>query len=61
MWTVIDPQSRGASWTMTYKVYADNYQSTVLDHWSDDGSTDRIRTVTITNATMITAYYRTGG
>jgi hypothetical protein len=58
MWTIIDPQSSEASRT-TYKVYASNYKDRVFDHW-EDGSTDRIRTLTIGEATTITAYYRTG-
>lgn len=59
MWTIIDPQSSDASGT-TYKVYASNYRDKIFDHW-EDGSTDRIRTLTIGEATTITAYYRTGG
>lgn len=56
MWMVIDPQSTNASGT-TYKVYAtDSYQSFVFDHW-DDGSTDRIRTLTIREDTEIVAFY----
>jgi hypothetical protein len=59
MWTVIDPQTTDAPIT-TYKVYASNYQNIVFDHWSDDGSADRIRTLTIGEPKTITAYYRTG-
>lgn len=59
MWTVIDPQSTDASGTM-YKVYATNgYQDLTFDHW-DDGSTDRVRTLTVGEATTITAYYQAG-
>jgi hypothetical protein len=43
----------------TYKVYASNYGDRVFDHW-EDGSTERIRMLTIEEATTITAYYRTG-
>lgn len=43
----------------TYKVYASNYKDRVFDHW-EDGSTERIRTLTIGEATTITAYYKTG-
>jgi dipeptidyl aminopeptidase/acylaminoacyl peptidase len=60
MWTIVDPQSSDAlAGTTTYKVYASNYKDRVFDHW-EDGSTDRIRTVTIDGATTITAYYKTG-
>lgn len=58
MWTIIDPQPADSSGT-TYKVYASNYQNLVFDHWSDNGSTDRIRTITIGEAATITAYYKT--
>jgi WD40 repeat protein len=62
MWTVIDPQQSSAASTsaeMTaYKVYAGNYRDLVFDHWND-GNKDRIRTLTISSATTITAYYRT--
>ena len=60
MWTIIDPQeSKGIS--TTYKVYATNgYQNLKFDHWSDNGSKDRFRTLTIGQDTTITAYYRTG-
>jgi hypothetical protein len=58
MWTIIDPQSRDESGT-TYKVYASNYKDRIFDHW-EDGSTSRIRTLTIDEATTITAYYQTG-
>jgi TolB protein len=58
MWTIIDPESTNASGT-TYKVYATNgYQNLIFDHWSDNGSTDRVRTLTIDKATTITAYYK---
>ena len=57
MWTIIDPLSSGSSGT-TYKVYASNYQDRVFDHW-DDGSTDRIRTLTISADTAMPAVYRT--
>lgn len=60
MWTIIDPQSTNATGT-TYKVYAtDGYQNLKFDHWADNGSTDRIRTLTVGKVTTITAYYRTG-
>jgi Tol biopolymer transport system component len=58
MWTIIDPQTTNSSGT-SYKVYASNYKDRLFDHW-DDGSKDRIRTLTIGEATKITAYYRTG-
>lgn len=56
MWTIIDPQSTDASGAL-YKVYASNYQNLVFDHW-DDGSTNRVRSLTISEDTTITAYYR---
>ena len=60
MWTLIYPQSTNSSGT-TYKLYATNgYQNLIFDHWSDNGSTDRIRTLTINEATTITAYYKAG-
>ena len=58
MWMIIDPQSTGPSGTI-YKLYASNYKDRVFDHWSD-GSADRVRMLTINEATTITAYYRTG-
>lgn len=60
MWAIIDPQFTNSSGT-TYKIYATNgYQNLTFDHWSDNGSTDRVRTLTIDRATTITAYYRAG-
>lgn len=59
MWIIIDPQSSNATGT-TYKVYASNYKDRVFNHWGD-GSTDRIRTLTIEQDTTITAYYKVGG
>jgi hypothetical protein len=59
MYAIIDPQpssSGGASET-TYKVYAGDYQDKLFDHW-EDGSEDRVRTLTIDEDTTITAYYR---
>lgn len=58
MWFIIDPQSTDAN-GMTYRVYASNYKDRVFDHW-EDSSTDRIRTLTATEAKTITAYYQTG-
>lgn len=57
MWAIIDPQSSDESGT-SYKVYASNYKDRVFDHW-EDGSTSRIRTLTIDEGTTITAYYKT--
>lgn len=58
MWAIIDPESSNSSGT-TYRVYATNgYQDKVFDHW-EDGSTNRIRTLTIDEATTVTAYYQT--
>jgi hypothetical protein len=60
MWTIIDPQSTNATGT-TYKVYATNgYQNLTFDHWGDNGSKDRVRTLTIDKNTTITAYYKIG-
>lgn len=58
MWTIIDPQSSDSSET-TYKIYASSYLDRVFDHWSD-GNKDRIRTLTIDEDMVITAFYRTG-
>ena len=59
---IIDPQqstNSSGTTTTTYKVYATNgYQNLVFDHWSDNGSTDRIRTLIVAKDTTITAYYR---
>jgi hypothetical protein len=62
MWTLISPQTTGSTvGTATYRVYATNgYQNLVFDHWGDSGSTDRIRDITISKDTTITAYYRMG-
>jgi hypothetical protein len=59
MWTVIDPQSTDPL-TTTYKVYASNYKDLVFDHWND-GNADRIRTLTISENTTLTAYYKQSG
>jgi hypothetical protein len=58
MWTVIDPQSTDSQ-EITYKVYASDYQEMIFDHW-EDGSTDRVRTLTISEDAEITAYYNLG-
>jgi Tol biopolymer transport system component len=57
MWVIIDPQSSESG--TTYKVYIHNYRDIVFEHW-EDGSTDRVRTLSIEDATTITAYYQTG-
>ena len=60
MWIAIDPQSSDASaGTTTYKVHASDYRDRHFDHW-EDGSTERIRSLTISTDTTITAFYRTG-
>jgi hypothetical protein len=41
-----------------YKVTVQDYLDRQFDHW-EDGSTDRIRTLTIEEAAAITAYYNT--
>jgi hypothetical protein len=58
IWTIIDPQTTDASGT-TYKVFVHSYKDRVFDHW-EDGSTSRIRILTIDENTAITAYYKTG-
>ena len=60
MWTLISPQAgSSSSGTATYKVYATNgYQNLTFDHWADNGSKDRIRDITVSNDTTITAYYK---
>jgi hypothetical protein len=61
MWTIISPHKSSEHGTATYRVYATNgYQNLKFDHWADNGSTDRIRTLTIEENTTITAYYRMG-
>jgi Tol biopolymer transport system component len=66
MWTTIDPlsttnSSGGGGGGAKYKVYATNgYQNLTFDHWGDNGSTDRVRTLTIDKNTTITAYYKMG-
>jgi hypothetical protein len=63
MWTIISPQTGSSSSpsTATYRVYATNgYQNLKFDHWADNGSTDRIRDITINKNTTITAYYKAG-
>lgn len=54
MWTVVQSDSTGK-----YRTTVRDYGNFVFDHW-EDGSTDRIRTLTIDKATTITAYYRIG-
>jgi glucose/arabinose dehydrogenase/PKD repeat protein len=55
MWIIVQPQGAGR-----YAVFVHDYDGYVFDHW-EDGSTDRVRTLTIEEATtMITAYYRAG-
>lgn len=63
MWVVIDPISSDASGT-TYRVYATNgYKNLTFDHWAD-GSTDRVKTITVAgdgpSITGTTAFYHTG-
>jgi hypothetical protein len=41
-----------------YQVCVSNYQNNVFDHW-DDGSTNSCRTITPTQATTLTASYKT--
>jgi hypothetical protein len=43
-----------------YVVGVGNYGQIVFDHWADNGSTSPTRTVSITQATALTAVYRNG-
>ena len=64
LYMIIDPEhptDTSMAGTMTYRVYASDYQDKVFDHWEDTESADRIRTLTIEEDTTITAIYRTGG
>ena len=54
MWAIIQQEGNG-----TYKVFAHDYAGYSFDHW-EDGSTSRIRTLTIKEATTISAYYLAG-
>jgi hypothetical protein len=58
-WMIINPvSSNSTARTTTYQVYAaSGYKDLAFDHWSDNGSTDRVRTLTIREAKTITAYY----
>jgi DNA-binding beta-propeller fold protein YncE len=58
MWAIIDPQSTDESGT-TFKVYVHNYQDRIFDRW-EDGSSGKVRTLTISEDTTITAHYNTG-
>jgi hypothetical protein len=42
----------------TYTVQVQDYGDYVFDHWQDTSSTDRIRIISITTGTQITAIYR---
>ncbi len=74
MWTVIQNQETSTTETgftpisveadsgTTLEVTVHDYQDIVFSHWEDTGSTDRTRTITMTDAdTEITAYYTTIG
>jgi hypothetical protein len=58
MWTYITAGPTTEEGTQ-YTVTVHNYLDRVFDHW-EDGSTERIRTLTIEEAATITAYYNTG-
>ena len=45
----------------SYVVQVDNYQSCYFDHWSDTGSADAERSISIDTATSITAVYNCAG
>jgi plastocyanin len=62
IWTVIEPQTgngtlQAATNSTTVKVYAGNYQNHIFSRWGDNGSTDRVRTLTISGNMTLTAYY----
>lgn len=59
MWTIIKAENSLDGSTTKYTVAASNYKDRIFDHW-DDGSTNRMRTLNISEDTIITAYYRTG-
>lgn len=70
IWTIIEPQPQaGGNETSatanatTFKVYAGNFRDHVFDRWGDDGDggNDRVRTLTISENTTITAHYKTAG
>jgi hypothetical protein len=44
-----------------YVVTVSDYGSILFDHWQDTGSTNPSRTISISQATTLTAVYRTGG
>lgn len=58
MWTRIVAEETNESGT-TYTVTVHDYLDRQFDHW-EDGSTERTRTLTISEDTTITAYYNTG-
>jgi PKD repeat protein len=54
MWSIVQPQGAGR-----YTVFVHDYDGYTFDHWEDE-STNRTRTLTIEEATTITAYYSMG-
>lgn len=63
MWTIIRKppnEQPSESNQRSFTVYMHDYRNYIFDHWSDNGSTDRIRTLIIGESKTITAYYRTG-
>jgi hypothetical protein len=58
LYAIIDRQQENASGT-TYKAYVGDFQDKVFDHWEDTESTDRERTLTTEEDTIVTAVYRT--
>jgi hypothetical protein len=69
MWTVLSqngqtvatgfsPAQFNLSSGQQYTVAVSNYGQIVFDHWADNGSTNPARTVSITQATTLTAIYR---
>jgi plastocyanin len=44
----------------TYQIMADDYGQYTFSHWADTGSTNRLRTVSITSATQLVAVYNVG-
>jgi hypothetical protein len=58
MWTRIQNVETTEEGTTTYTVTPRDFNGRYFDHW-EDGSTSRTRTLTISEDTTITAYYRT--
>ena len=57
--TGFTPASFTLNNAQTYTVHVADYGKYVFDHWSDTGSTDATRDISITSDTQITAVYKT--